>query len=272
MSEFDKRIAFVGGGNMAEAVLSGLLANQTVTAGEILVCEKMPERQAYLKETYGVETTDDNSQSSKRSKTVFLSVKPQILMEIQKAVREPLTDSHQVISILAGISLARLSSALGHPGQIVRVMPNLPALVRKGISAVTFPDRMKEPEREWVRQILRSVGEIVEVEEPLQDVVTAVSGSGPGYFFYIAQHFIDAGVTLGLTEEVATRLVTETLAGVSELLKKSDKPAGDLVRKVATPGGTTEAGLSVLKEHDLPSILYQMVQRATDRSRELNGN
>lgn len=270
MTNYDKKIAFVGGGNMAEAVLSGLLAKQTVVPQDILVCEKMPERQVYLRETYGVEVTGENAQAGARAKTVFLSVKPQILIEVQKAVRQSLTEEHLVISILAGVSLARLEGALDCPGRIVRVMPNLPALVGRGVSAISYPGSLPETEREWVRAILRSVGEIVEVDEKYQDVVTAVSGSGPGYIFYLAQQFMEAAITHGLTQEVATCLVTETLAGAAELLRKSHESPESLVRKVATPGGTTEAGLSVLKEHDLPIILSKMVERSACRSRELN--
>jgi pyrroline-5-carboxylate reductase len=270
MCALDKKIAFVGGGNMAEAVIGGLIRKETVFPGEILVCEKSAERRAYLESTYQIETTEDNAQSSQRSATIFLSVKPHVLIEVQKDVREHLSDDHIVISILAGASLDRLSGAFGHADQIVRVMPNLASLVGKGVSAITFPDSVNEKKRDWVRKILNSVGEVVEVEESLQDVVTAVSGSGPGYVFYIAQQLMDAGVTQGLTLDVSTRLVTETLLGAAELLKTSKDSAGDLVKKVATPGGTTEAGLSVLKDHDLPTILNRMVECAANRSRELN--
>ncbi|MBD3267897.1 pyrroline-5-carboxylate reductase [bacterium] len=270
MAAYQKKIAFVGGGNMAEAVFSGLIGKETVMPKDILVCEKRAERREYLEEKYQIETTEDNSQASRQATTVFLSVKPQILMEVQKPVRDHLTPEHIVISILAGTGLAKLESALGHPERTIRVMPNLPALVGRGVSAITFPNILAEPEREWVRSILRSVGEVVEVDEPLQDVVTAVSGSGPGYIFYFAQFFIEAAITQGLTEEVATRLVTETLGGAAELLKQGSDTAETLVGKVATPGGTTEAGLSVLKESDLPIILNKMVERAADRSRQLN--
>jgi len=129
---------------------------------------------------------------------------------------------------------------------------------------------LEENYRQWVRRILQSVGSIVEAQEPLQDVVTAVSGSGPGYIFFLAQHFIAAAVAEGLPEDVARKLVTETLAGSAELLRQRPDSPAELVRKVATPGGTTEAGLSALKEKDLPGMIHEMVARAANRSRELN--
>jgi pyrroline-5-carboxylate reductase len=129
---------------------------------------------------------------------------------------------------------------------------------------------MSEERREWVRTILRSVGEVVEVPEPLQDVVTAVSGSGPGFLFYLAQHWIAAGVDQGLDERTARLLVTETMAGAAEVLRQRSDSPEELVRKVATPGGTTEAGLKVLQEANLAQIMKNTVDSATRRSRELN--
>lgn len=266
----DKKIAFIGGGNMAEAVLAGLLRKGIVNAGQMLVTEKSPERCSFLESTYQVETTDNNAQGPIRSKTVFLAVKPQVLMDVKDEIRPQLTDGHLVVSILAGCSRERLGNALGFKERMVRVMPNLPAQVGMGVSAITFPETLPDSDREWVREILRSAGEIVEVEESLQDVVTAVSGSGPGYLFYLVDGFIRASVEEGLSPEVAKRLVTETLAGTAEVLRRSPDTPEVLVRKVATPGGTTEAGLSALKEGNVIDAFRLMVQRAAERSRELN--
>lgn len=270
MNRFDKKIAFVGGGNMAEAVLGGLIRHKTLDRAQILIAEKNPERCAYLQQEYQVETVSDNQEAARRSQTIFLAVKPQILNEVKEEIRPFLSENHLVISILAGTSRAKLAAALGESASIVRVMPNLPAQVGFGVSAITFPDSIAPEARDWVTAILRSVGEVVEVPESLQDVVTAVSGSGPGYMFYIAQHWIDAAVDNGLAEDIARRLVTETMAGSAELLRQRPDTPAELVRKVATPGGTTEAGLSALQQADFPEIIHSVVERATARSRELN--
>ncbi len=270
MSMPDKRIAFLGGGNMAEAVLSGLIRKQTVSKQEILVSEIKPERREFLATTYGIETTEDNASVAQRATTVFLAVKPQMVNDVKDALSAHLTDEHILISILAGISREKLSQAFGCPNSMVRVMPNLPAQVGCGVSAISFPDKMSKDSREWVRTILRSVGEVVEVAEPMQDVVTAVSGSGPGYIFYVAQHLIAAAKEHGMEEEAAKRLVTEMLAGSAEVLRQSKDSPEELVRKVATPGGTTEAGLSALKDFDLAGIIRKTITRAVERSIELN--
>ncbi|HOJ58993.1 MAG TPA: pyrroline-5-carboxylate reductase [bacterium] len=264
-----KKLAFIGGGNMAEALIAGLLREHTLTPAELLVCEKSPERRAYLENQYRIETAAENARGPQQASTLFLAVKPKVLAEIQEEIRGALTPDHLVISILAGISRERLAEALGHPERMVRVMPNLPAQVGRGVSAITFPATLPESGREWVRTIFRSVGEVVEVEESLQDAVTAVSGSGPGYIFYLAQVFIDAAVREGLSRPVARRLVTETLAGAAEVLRRKEDSPEELVRKVATPGGTTEAGLAVLLENDLAGTFQTLVARAAQRSREL---
>jgi pyrroline-5-carboxylate reductase len=270
MSNFNKKIAFVGGGNMAEAVLAGLLNKKILLPEEILVAEIKPERRRYLEETYSVETTETNSDAPKRAKTVFLAVKPQILQDVKSELKNILSADHVVISILAGQSRSRLGEALGHMETIVRVMPNLPAQVGCGVSAITFPEQMNESDRNWVRKILKAVGEVVEVEEPLQDAVTAVSGSGPGYLFYLVDHWIAAAKEQGLPDDVARLLVVETLAGAAQLLRERPDSPSELVYKVATPGGTTEAGLSALRDHDVPAVVHEMVRRATQRSKELN--
>ncbi len=270
MPEFSKKIAFIGGGNMAEAIITGLLKKQILSSTDILVTDVNPERRKYLKSTYSVETSDSNSQAPKSSSTLLLAVKPQILTAVKDEIKNELSSDHIIVSILAGQSRARLGEALGYLDRIVRVMPNLPAQAGRGISAITFPDSLDEKPRDWVRSILKAAGEIVEVDESLQDAVTAVSGSGPGYLFYLADHWINAAIQQGLSAEVSRLLVTETLAGAAEILRQRPDSPSELVRKVATPGGTTEAGLSVLSDANLQQIIEDTINRATLRSKELN--
>ncbi len=270
MTDFDKKIAFVGGGNMAEAILAGLLKKNILSSNEILVTEIKPERRTYLDNTYDIETTDANREAAQRSRTVLIAVKPQVLPHVKDELKENLTTDHLLISILAGQSRSRLGNLLGFEERIVRVMPNLPAQVGRGVSAITFPEGLEEKDRVWVGDILRAVGEIVEVEESLQDVVTAVSGSGPGYLFSLADHWIAAAKEQGLTEEIARLLVTETLAGAAEILRNRPDSPAELVQKVATPGGTTEAGLSALQKYKLEEMIRETIRKATQRSKELN--
>lgn len=270
MSNFTKQIAFIGGGNMAEAVIAGLIQKGTIPADEILVTEANADRRDYLQTKYHLSVSALNSDAPQLARSVFLAVKPKIVYEIQNELKPHLTDKHLIISILAGQSREKLGEALGHIDRVIRVMPNLPAQVGKGVSAISFPPDLYENDKEFVRAVLRSTGEIVEVDEPLQDVVTAVSGSGPGYIFMLAEHFIAGAILQGLDEQTARMLVTETLAGAAEVLKQRDDHPNELVRKVATPGGTTEAGLSAMNDFKLPDMMREVVRRAAMRSVELN--
>lgn len=270
MSNFTKQIAFIGGGNMAEAVIAGLIRKGTIPAADILVTEANPDRRAYLQSQYNVAVSGNNSDAPQQAKTIFLAVKPKIVYEIKDEIKPHLSGEHLIISILAGQSREKLGNALGHTDRIIRVMPNLPAQVGRGISAISFPPELPEPEREFVRSVLLSTGEIVEVDEPLQDVVTAVSGSGPGYIFMLAEHFIAGAILQGMDHITARRLVTETIAGAAEVLKQRDDHPNELVRKVATPGGTTEAGLSAMNDFKVPEMMREVVRRAAMRSKELN--
>ncbi|MDP8245058.1 MAG: pyrroline-5-carboxylate reductase [Candidatus Hinthialibacter antarcticus] len=270
MSEFPKRLAFIGGGNMAEAILAGLIHTQALHPNEIIVSEPRPERRQELTEVYKIEAVESNQDAIQQAQTLVLAIKPFKLDEAKEDLRAALTREHLVISILAGASREKLGQALGDKKRMVRVMPNLPALVGHGVSAITFPDEMGDDEREWVRTILRSVGAIVEVEEPMQDAVTAVSGSGPGYVFYLVHHFIEAAKAEGLDADTARQLAIHTFVGAAEVLKQGGDSPETLVKKVATPGGTTEAGLSVLDKNQTPKILIDVVHHAAERSRELN--
>ncbi len=264
-----KSIAFAGGGNMAEAIIAGLVFKAICPPERILACDVLEQRRAALQERYGIRVTADLAELPGFSPTLLLAVKPMHLAEVGPVLQPKLGPGSVVISILAGQSLARLEAALGDAAALVRVMPNLCSRVGAGISAITFPEKISDPGKDWVKEILSSVGATVEVQEPLQDAVTAVSGSGPGYIFYLAGHFIAAAEKEGLAPDVARRLVVETLYGSARVLQDIDEDCMDLVRKVATPGGTTEAGLSALADGKMPDVLAEMVHRATSRSQEL---
>ncbi len=269
MNDCAKSIAFAGGGNMAEAIVAGLVAKEICSPKQILVCDILEERRTALTERYGIQVTDSLSELPAFSPTLLLAVKPKHLAEAGEALKPQLTSNHTVVSILAGQSLERLAAALGPEPKLVRVMPNLCARVGASVSAATFGEGVQECSRRWVCDVLSSVGEVVEVPENLQDAVTAVSGSGPGYLFYLAGAFISAAEQVGLEPAVARKLVVETLYGSARVLQETTEDCMDLVKKVATPGGTTEAGLSALKESKATEMMLEVVQRATARSKEL---
>jgi len=254
---------------MGSALVAGLVKKQICAASDILVCELVPERRDELSDRYGVKTTDGIGESTRFAKIILLAVKPAHLQEVGPRLRQLLTTQHVLVSILAGQSRRKLAAVLGDSAEIVRVMPNLPAQVEAGISAVTYGPNATEEVRSAVNEILSAVGPVVEVEENLQDAVTAVSGSGPGYLFYLVDQMIIAAKEAGLPDGVARQLVIRTFAGTGRYLEQASEEPGALVKRVATPGGTTEAGLKVLSEAGLPEIIREMIRKATERSREL---
>lgn len=254
---------------MGSALVAGLVDKGICGSADILVCDIAVERREQLKEAYGVAVTDSLEEAPRFANTLILAVKPMHLQEVGSRLKPLLREEHLLVSILAGQSREKLAKVLGTMARIVRVMPNLPAQVGAGVSAVTFGDDADEDIRAWVREILSAVGEVVEVQEELQDGVTAVSGSGPGFLFYLAAQMISAAEAVGLPKDVARSLVVQTMLGTAQVLKETSADPTDLVRRVATPGGTTEAGLAVLTKANLPAIIRETIVRATERSKEL---
>ena len=254
---------------MGSALIAGLVEKGIATETDILVCEIDRERREQLNKRYGVKVTDHVEETPEFAQTLLLAVKPFHLTEVGGRLNPLLCDTHLVISILAGQSRRKLREVLGGMARVVRVMPNLPAQLGAGISAVTFGDDTSGDQRDWVREILSAVGQVVEVEEELQDAVTAVSGSGPGFLFFLAAQMIGAAKAVGLPDEVARDLVVQTMLGTARFLAETSEDPADLVRKVATPGGTTEAGLEVLTKENLTGIVSETIRRATERSKEL---
>jgi len=266
-------IGFIGSGNMAEAMINGVLKANVYRPGKVFTSDVRPERLSYLREHYGVRTTESNAELASLSDIVVLSVKPQNMTEALASIKDAIKQDALVITIAAGIKTADISGVLGDLA-IVRVMPNMPAWVDEGAS-VLFANEKAKTRVEIARLIFLSVGEAIVVEdEDLLDAVTAVSGTGPAYFFLLMQEMIKSGIKLGLPEEAAKDLVLQTAKGAALLAERAaeqgETPA-DLTRKVATPNGTTEAAFKIFAERDFDETVFRAVQRAAERSRELSG-
>ncbi len=247
-------IGFIGSGNMAEALIRGILTAQVYTPRDVFISDVRAERLQELIDKYGVATCSTNAQVVERSETVVLSVKPQIMNEALQSIKGVAKTGKLFISIAAGVRVAKIAGALGDV-PIIRVMPNTPALVGAGASAL-FANARAAGLLDQALSIFSAVGKAVVVqEEGLIDAVTAVSGSGPAYFFLLMEAMIDAGVALGLPAEVAKDLVLQTAKGAGLLAVEADKNGESpavLRRKVTSPHGTTEAALKVFAAHDLP--------------------
>lgn len=266
-------IGFIGGGNMAEALIKGIIAARVYPPENIIVSDIRPERLELLKKQYKVRTTADNAGLARSVDVLVLSVKPQNMRQALDSIRGSVSADTLVISIAAGVKTAMIASVLGNVG-VVRVMPNIPALIGEGASALYATNRAK-PMLRKAQRIFEAVGVAVFVDdESLIDSATAVSGSGPAYFFLLMEEMTKAAVELGLPEDVANKLVLQTAKGAAllaaEKQKENETPA-QLRKKVTSPGGTTEAALKVFAEGNFGQLVTAALKRARDRSMELSG-
>lgn len=265
---------------MGEALLSRLLSQGLYSPEEILLGEPSSERREVMSEQYGIQTTERNRDVIKASRVILLAIKPQIFKLVARdfaAVRAdidagsgPLTPDSPplLLSILAGVPLAQLEDAV--PGwPVVRAMPNTPATVGAGMTAIALGSRASSDHAELAREIFSAVGEVVTVPESLMDAVTGLSGSGPAYVSIMIESLADGGVASGLPRAIANQLALQTVLGTAELLAQTGMHPAVLKDRVTSPGGTTIAGVACLEELGLRTSLIEAVRAASSRSREL---
>lgn len=263
------RLACIGGGNMAEAMLRGLIASRQLAASEVVVSDVREERLAQLRAAYGVETQAKNAEAARGAAVVLLAVKPQVMRQALGDLAPVLTEAQLLISIAAGIPTAAIEQAFAREIRIVRVMPNTPALVLQGMSALA-PGRYASAEDiQTARAFFDAVGRTVVVEERLLDAVTGLSGSGPAYVFLAIEALADGGVKAGLPRDIAQMLAAQTVRGAAAMVLETGRHPGELKDMVASPAGTTIAGLHVLEQAGLRAALMGAVEAAARRSREL---
>jgi pyrroline-5-carboxylate reductase len=268
------QLGFIGGGVMAEAILSRLIQQEIFTPQTILVSDPLEQRQHFLSNHYGVEVTADNLVVARQAQTLILAIKPQQLsamaLELQPAFAAgpSVYPVSLVISILAGVPLGQLAAIF--PGiAIIRAMPNTPATVGAGITAIALGAGVTAVEQARARAILEAVGKVLEVPESQLDAVTGLSGSGPGYIALVVEALTDGGVAAGLPRPIAAELALQTVWGTAQLLKESGWHPAELKDRVTSPGGTTIAGITALEQGGLRAALIAAVQTATQRSKEL---
>jgi pyrroline-5-carboxylate reductase len=260
-------IAFIGGGNMARALIQGLISTQTARPDQVLVSDQRDDGLALLRERFGVKTTRDNLAACAQE-VVLLCVKPQVFPQLLPEIAPRLATSTLVISIAAGVPLAAIEARLAR-SRVVRAMPNTPALASAGATALAAGARTTPDDMQLARAIFESVGKVVEVDDAAMDAVTALSGSGPAYVFLLAEALTAAGTQLGLAPEVASTLAAQTLFGASVLLHQSGEAPSELRRKVTSPGGTTAAGIAALEQRDFAGVIAACLQAAKARGHEL---
>ncbi|MBN2368977.1 MAG: pyrroline-5-carboxylate reductase [Vicinamibacteria bacterium] len=261
-------IGFIGSGNMAEALIRGLVRAGVVTADQIFGSEPRGERRAELAGRYGIRISSDNVAVASEADVLILSVKPQTMINVLDEIAEHVRPSALVISIAAGIPIAVIEAKLPRV-RVVRTMPNTPALVDAGATAIAAGGHATEEDLRAARRIFESVGMAVVLEESQMDAITGLSGSGPAYVFLIIEALSDAGVKVGLSRHNAQALAAQTVLGSAKLLIETKEHPGKLKDMVTSPGGTAIAGLHTLEEGGMRTTLMNAVEVATRRSREL---
>jgi pyrroline-5-carboxylate reductase len=263
-----KTIGFIGGGNMAEALVKGLLAGG-VSKKSILVAEPQEARRSYMAETYGIRCLEENQGVVASSNAVILAVKPQIATAVLKGTVIAKGADKVIISIMAGVKIETMESALPKGARVIRVMPNTPALALQAASAIAPGANATADDIDLARSIFELVGKAWIVDEKLMDAVTGLSGSGPAYVLTFIEALSDAGVKNGLSRDIATGLAAQTVFGTAKLLMETGEHAAVLKEKVTSPGGTTIAGLHMLEKEGFRGTVINAVDAATARSREL---
>lgn len=259
---------FIGGGNMAEAIIRGMIVGG-VPSGSIVVAEPVAARRAYLADTFKIVVTADNTEVVASCATIFLAVKPQVAAAVCTALKGVITPGHLLVSIMAGINCKTLEGFFNDGVRIVRVMPNTPALVLAGAAAIAGGSAATADDMDAVERIFKLAGTCCRVEEKLMDAVTGLSGSGPAYVLTFIEALADGGVKNGLPRDAALNLALQTVLGTAKLLAETGEHPGSLRDKVTSPGGTTIAGLHALEKGSFRATVMNAVEAATLRSKEL---
>jgi pyrroline-5-carboxylate reductase len=260
------RIAILGGGKIGESLLAGLRSSGWT---DVIVTTRREERAAELRERYGAEATTVNADAVRHADVIVIAVKPQDIDALLAELGQELTPRHTVLSVAAAIPTGVIERQIAADVPVVRAMPNAPSTVHEGIAGICAGAHAGREHLERAAQVLRAVGGVVEVAEPYMDAVTAVSGSGPAYFALLAEAMIEAGILLGLSREVSTELVVQTMFGTAKLLRDEKMHPVELREAVTSPGGTTTRAIRELEQAGVRAAFLNAINAAMERSQEL---
>ncbi|CAL5227207.1 g10125 [Coccomyxa viridis] len=269
LGKLEKRVGFIGAGQMAEALARGFISKGVVKASDMIATDPVKARRDVF-ESFSVKPVISNAEVVKEADIIFLAVKPQFVAPVLKEVRQHLTEKHTIVSIAAGKTLASLKEAAGEDTKLVRVMPNTPCLVGETASAMCLGGKASDEDAEEVRTLFSSVGRIVQVDEKLLSAVTGLSGSGPAYVFLMIEALADGGVRAGLPRDISMALAAQTVLGSAKMVLETGKHPGQLKDMVTSPGGTTIAGYHELEKSGVRSGIINAVLAATNRADEIS--
>ena len=264
-----KKIAILGSGRIGEALLSGLLSSGWREASDVVVTDRGEERVAELSDRYGVEATSDNATAVADVGLVVVAVKPQDIDALLSQIGIHLTTEQTVVSVAAAIPTSHIEERIGDGVPVVRAMPNAPATVHEGMAGICAGAHAGDEQLALAEELLSHLGRVVRVPERSMDAITAVSGSGPAYFALLAEAMIEAGILLGLSREVSTTLVVQTMFGTAKQLRDQGMHPVELRESVTSPGGTTIAAIRELEQAGVRAAFLNAIQAAMDRAREL---
>jgi pyrroline-5-carboxylate reductase len=268
MSE-NRKVAILGAGRLGESMLRGLLSTGWREPQEVVVTSRRAERRDALAALYGVEATADNAAAIRGARLVVLSVKPQDIAGLLGEIAAVVSPGQTLLSVAAGVTTPAIESRLPEGARVVRAMPNAPALVHEGIAGLCGGEHARDEDLEMATSALGHLGAVVRVAEDDMDAVTALSGSGPAYFALLAEAMIEAGLLLGLSRDVSTRLVVQTMFGSARLLRDEQMHPVELREAVTSPGGTTTRAIRELERSGVRAAFLNAINAATERSREL---
>jgi len=262
-------IAFIGGGNMGEAMLAAVLARALAQPESISVSDVSHKRLEHLKKQYSVTVTPDNPEAISDKDIIILAVKPQNLAEVMAELKDNLNPAQLILSIIAGAKISTIFLGLTH-NAVVRAMPNAPARVGEGMSVWTATSDVTDQQKQAAKSILGAMGrELYVDDEAYLDMATAISGSGPAYFFLMVEALVDAAIEIGLPREMAQELVLQTMLGSGKFIRQSGASPAELRRKVTSPGGTTAAALAQFEKGGFGGLVRRAVKAAYERAKEL---
>ena len=269
MSLKGKKVGFIGSGNMGEALIKGLTAANVVRGEMIWASDVRGDRLKEIAGTYGIKLAPDNLHLVREADVVIMAVKPQIMAPVLREIASVFSRRKLMISLAAGVSTESIRASLGKDGRLIRVMPNTPALVLEGVTAIAKAEGLEPEDMDVAGEIFSAVGRVVVLDESLMDAVTGLSGSGPAYVALVIESLADGGVKMGLDRITAMMLATQTVLGAAKLLRETRLHPGALKDMVSSPGGTSIAGVAALEEGGLRTTFIKAVERATQRSKEL---
>lgn len=263
-----KKVGFIGCGKMASAIIGGCLSSNLFDKSNVFASEINETARMSAKQQFGIEVFDNNIDVVKNSDVIILCVKPFVIKDVLKEISSYVTSEKLIVSIAAGVKLNTIKDLLP-TAQIIRVMPNTPAMVKEGISAVCVDDIVDENSKNIVQKIMNSVGETVFVDEKYIDIITALSGSGPAFYYKIINDMARSAQNLGLDYDVALKLSAQTAIGAGKMLLQSGVDAMTLIKNVTTPGGCTEVGNKVLEDKNIEIILDETIKATAQKAKEL---